>query len=455
MKTIFITLFEGVEAKNILRTDIVPTLLKDSEARLVLLMKSAERINLYKKEFNNPRIIYEVVPYVRSRGRGFDRVFGALKYTLLKTKTTELQRRLEKEANGNYLAYGTGKIANRILARPMVRKIVRVLDFLLVRNTLYTEVFERYKPDLVFLAHLFEEPEIHILREAKRRKIKSIGFINSWDKVTERCIMRLLPDKAVVFNDIVRNDLMKHNDMDKNDIFVGGLPHYDQYMKGSFLKREEFFERIECNPQKKLLVYASNISAFSHSDWQMIDLLHELNSKGAFGEEINILVRFRPNDFIEEQELKKRPHLRYDYPGTRFSLKRGIDWDMDEAEEAHLRNTLRWMDLLACYSSSLTVDAVMFDKPIVNINFEATEPGSASKLPMRFYNYNKEHYAKALESGGVRLVHSEGELVQWVKRYLENPAEDAKGRERLRREQCQFLDGRSGERIGKFILANL
>jgi len=40
IKTIFITIFEGVEAKNILRTDILPTLLADPEVRIVLFTKN-------------------------------------------------------------------------------------------------------------------------------------------------------------------------------------------------------------------------------------------------------------------------------------------------------------------------------------------------------------------------------------------------------------------------------
>ncbi len=453
MKTIFVSLFEGVEAKNILRTDIVPTLLRDPEVKLVLLMKSEERARLYEKEFNNPRIRYEVVPYVRARGRGLDRLFAGLKYTLLRTKSTVLQRRLQRRIGGSYAAYAFWRMANVVIARPSVRRVVRFLDFLLVRNAMYAPVFDAYRPDLVFLAHLFEEPETHILREAKRRHIKTIGFINSWDKVTERCIMRLLPDRAIVFNNTIRDDLVRHNDMALRDIFVGGIPQYDRYVKEESSSREEFLRRIQCDPKKKLLVYATNISSYSGSDWQTIDLLHALNGRGIFGEKVNILVRFRPNDLVDGVELKKRPYVRYDYPGMRFAAKRSNDWDMDEADETHLRNTLKWMDVLVCYSSSLVVDAAIFGKPIININFDPRD--TVHGTPVRFYNYTKEHYAKALASGGIRLVHSEDELVTWVRRYLKEPDADAAGRKRLVSEQCQFLDGKSGERIGKFILSNL
>ena len=452
MKTIFITVFEGVEAKNILRTDILPTLLGARDIRLVLLTKNQEKIDFYKKEFNDPRLIYEAAPYSRSMGKGFDRLFALLKFTLLRTKTTNLQRKLAHEAGGSFFKYYFGHLSNFLLARSFIRKAARFLDFLLVRNNIYAAIFEKYKPDLVFLAHLFEEPEIHILREAKKRGIRTIGFINSWDKTTARCAMRLLPEKFVTFNDIVKKELIAYHDVKEKNIFVGGLPQYDYYFDKRASAREEFFKKIKADSSKKLIVYAPIGSFFSVSDWDVIDLLHDLKSKGKFGKDAEMLVRFQPNDFIDEAELKKRQNLFFDCPGKRFSANRGVDWDMDQAELNHLKDTLYHMSLLICYASSISIDAAMLDKPVINIDFELAK-SEPLKSPTRFYKM--EHYRNALSAGGIRLVGSESELIKWTNHYLTNPQLDQEGRRRLVLEQCKFLDGKSGERIGKFILANL
>ena len=185
----------------------------------------------------------------------------------------------------------------------------------------------------------------------------------------------------------------------------------------------------------------------------MIDLLYELRQKGRFGDHAVLRVRFPPNDYFDYEEINKRPFLRYDYPGVRFSKKRGVDWDMSPRELSHLTDTLRHMSLLICYGSSMSVDAALLDKPVININFEPVTCKSTDLSAVKFYGMT--HYKKALETGGIRLVNSERELIKWVTAYLENPSLDHDGRARLAREQCQFLDGRSGERIGKFILKQL
>lgn len=459
MKTIFITLFEGVEAKNILRTEIVPTILKDPNVRIVFLMKSEERIERYKKEFPDKRLLYEVAPYSRVPTPGLDAFFGWLKFALLRTDTTDLSRKMIYEIKKNPFTYYGGFFLNRIIARRFFITLARFFDFLLVRNTIYTALFEKYKPELVLCAHLFEEPEIHVLREAKRRGIKTIGLVNSWDKATTRCIIRLLPDRLIVFTNCIKREVVAYHGMCPENIFVGGIPQYDRYITGPFSERQEFLKRVGIDPAKKIILYAPMGRAFSDSDWEMIDRMHELNSAGAFGHDVDILVRFQPNDYIESEELKKRPHIKYDYPGLRFtgndpfSPTRGVDWDMNDRDLQHLTDTLRFISVLVSYATSLVVDAALCGKPTVFINFELTKSPLMLKSPTHYYQ--KTHIQKVIRTGGVRLAMSEEDLIEMTRRYLIDSSFDHAARERLVREQCEYTDGMSGRRIGYFILEYL
>jgi len=450
MKTIFITIFEGVESKNILRTDILPTLLNDPKTRIVLFTKSRERVEYHQREFRNPRICYEVVevPLVS----GLDKFFQRLKFLLLSTGTTALRREMVFDRNKNRLSYYAGIAANWCLARPAVRRAVRWFDLKLVKGGTYRKFFEKYRPDLLICANLFDEPEVHFLREAKRCGVKNIGFINSWDKATARCILRLLPDKAVVFNNLLKREMIDYHDIREEDIFVGGIPQYDQYFSFRPKPRREFLRFLGLDPIKKIIVYSPVGGMFGDSDWTMIDILYRLKNSGKFGSEAELFLRFPPNDFIDAEELARRPFLKYAYPGARFSKKRGIDWDMNFTELEHLSNTLCHMSLLVGYASSIGVDAAVFDKPVICINYEVRKE-QMIKSPSVYSRMS--HYQKALSSGGIRLVNNEEELVEWVLKYLENPALDSKARRRLFESQCQFLDGKSGERIGKFILSQI
>ena len=201
-----------------------------------------------------------------------------------------------------------------------------------------------------------------------------------------------------------------------------------------------------------MVLFAPMGRAFSGSDWEMIDLLHELMEKKGV-KDSQLLVRFQPNDFLDEEELRERPWLKYDMPGIRFGTVRGGDWDMGFPELAHLRDTLAYTSVLVSYASSMSIDAAIFGKPVINIVFEIKPVVRMSESPTLYYH--TEHYKKALTSGGMRLVASKEELVKWLNAYLADPSLDRQTRERLVSEQCFRLDGRAGERIARVITASI
>ncbi len=451
MRTVLITIYQAVEAKNILRTDIIRSLLAEPDVRAVCLTKFKERADYYRQEIPHERIIYDYCD--QEPGGALERYFSALKFHLIRTATTDLRRRMNFEESGNYFSYLIGRALNFLLARGSIRRLARFLDYHLVSDSGFGDILRRYQPDVVFFAHLFDDAEIALLRQAKKRGIPTVGFINSWDKLTARSAVRLLPDRLVVYNDIVKQEAVEHADMPPEKIVVSGIPQYDQYFTPGPVSRQEFCAKAGLDPKRAIVLLAPMGRAFSNSDWEMIDMLHEIISPSQGLPLSQLLVRFQPNDFIDEVEISRRPWLRYSLPGIRFGTRRGGDWDMRFEELTHLNDTLFHSSLLVSYASSMSVDAAIFGKPVINIDFELKPGESMSKSPT-FY-YQTDHYKKALLTGGIRLVKSRDELIQWLRRYLQDPSLDREGRERLVKEQCGLVDGKAGERIARAIFGVL
>lgn len=451
MKTIFISIFEGVEAKNILRTPLLSNLLEDKSLRIILLTKSKSKADYYRNEFNDDRLIFEVVEW--KMVSVIDKFFSKLKFFLLRTESTILKRKMISEINGNLFKYHLIRILNYIFARPSVILFFRLLDSKFVRDRTFSDIFDKYSPDLILLAHLFDEIEINLLREARIRNVKSIGFINSWDKVTSRCILRLHPDRMIVFNENVKKELIKYNLFDAKKIFISGLPQYDYYFNTQPLAKKDFFKKVGISEDKKIILYAPMGRSFSVSDWDVIDYLYEIINSSEVTSSIALLVRFQPNDFVDINEIKKRPHLKYDMPGIRFDTKRGVDWDMSFNDLEHLRDTLFHISILICYASSITIDAAIFDKPIINVNFEIHKSKFILKSPIQYYNYS--HYKNVLLTGAVDLVNSKIELIRSINKYISDPSIKTEERKTLVKNQIMFTDGNSGKRIANYLLNNL
>ncbi|PIR69934.1 MAG: hypothetical protein COU47_00685 [Candidatus Niyogibacteria bacterium CG10_big_fil_rev_8_21_14_0_10_46_36] len=450
-KIVFIPILQGAEAKNILRTRLYQLLLSDTDIRIVFFVASEAKAEYYKKEFSHPQVLYEVFgAYKRPRG---SEIFEYLKFRLLRTSTIDLRRKRARDMGGSIFGYVASYILTRACANRLCRRVVRFFDYYCIRDNAFSQYFDRYSPQLIVTAHLFGEIETSMLREAKKRGVRSIGIVNSWDKLTGRAIMRLLPDILLVFNEIQKKEALRHADIDeKNIIVVGALP-FDYYAYGTPSTRAEFTKRLGVEPDKKILVYAPLGRSNSASDWDILDLLQSCMRDGKIKHSAVVLVRYPPNDFIDENEAKKRPSIIFDVPGVRFTKKRGfgLDWDMTQDDLQHLLDTVAHADVFVSYGSTLILDAAMLDKPIININFEMRKNIPLSQRPTSFYE--TEHYQKALRTGGIRMVSTADELIEWINVYFSHPECDHESRLRLRDEQCWRFDGKAAERIADVIFS--
>ena len=444
MRTIFIPIFSGIEGKNVLRGGIFESL-RERGFEAVFFVGNHTRAEYYRREY--PSVRFEVIK--RYRRLPLDRFFSALKFFTLRTKTIDMKRRTNLERRGSYPRFILSFLTNRILSNYLVRRCVRFFDERLVRDDTVENFFDKYKPELVFLADLFEDTEISMLRSARRRGISSVGFLSTWDRLTSRWGIRILPDYLVVFNGELRSEAIEYADMPAEKIFVSGAVQLDLHLKKKPILRDDFLKHIGLPTDTKIILYGPLGRTFDpskQSDTEVVALLNKWAGEGKFGVgSYKIIVRFPPNDFVDTAILPKLTHVIYDVPGVRFASIRGQDWDMRPSELDHLRDLLANTDVVVCYYSSLSIDASVFDVPVININFDLHNETK------RHPYYETAHYSKVARLGGIRLVTNPDELHHAIREYIENPSRDREGRKAVVSQQAYRLDGKSAERIAEFV----
>jgi len=450
MKTIFIPIFQGVEARNILRTDIFNVLKNQKNLRIILFVPSEEKKQYFKKEFPGDNIIFEV--FNNYKKSSFYRLFTFFKFILINTGTLDELRKIKLSKDKNYILYYLKFIFNRIFSCKFFRNIIRWLDWVLVKDNNYIEYFKKYKPDLIFPAHLFGDEELSMLRQAKKLKVKSIGLINSWDKLTSRCMIRLLPDKMIVHNEIMKQDAINFADMKASNIEVVGIPHYDIFVNQKPTLKKDFFKQAGININKRLVLICPLGKYYSDVDVEMINIISDFQAKKIISEDLQIMVRFPPNDIVDRENIKNKDKLIFIEPGTRFSLgaSRRVDWDMNNKDIQFLLDSLFYMSLMISHVSTLSIDAAVFNKPV--INYCLPPEGKISYFRDPRWTYKLTHYQSIINSKGIRIAKSKEELLDLINNYLENPSLDSENRKKIVKEQCWKLDGKAGERTANFIL---
>lgn len=452
MRTIFIPIFQGVEARNILRTDIFKTLKNKSDLRLVFFVINKERADYFRREFPAKNLVYEVFDHYRPTK--LESLFSFLKISLLNTRTMDLRNKEAMFGTGGYLRYGLFLALNRLFARRFFRQWVRWLDWKLVKDENFKKFFDRYNPEVVFLSNIFSDDEAAMLREARKRGIKTIALINSWDKLTSRCMIRILPDLMIVHNLLMKDEAMRYADMPEDKIVVTGMPNHDVYINSAPTSKENFCRKIGLDPKKRILVFCPLGKRYSDIDSEIINIISDFKIQNLIPEDVQILVRFPPNDIVDAAKMKNRTHLVFYQPGVRFSssTERRIDWDMNEQDIQILMDTLFHASLLVCQASSMAIDAAVFNKPIINFHINSEMGVKPPRDGMWLYELT--HYQPILNSGGARKARDKGELLVWINKYLADSTLDTAGRKKIVEEQCWKLDGKAGERVARIILGD-
>lgn len=452
MKTLLLPIFSGLRARNFFLTDLYPELIK--ETRLVIVAP-AYKCDYYRSTYGHPHV--EFVEWEAAEEHWLGKAlqwfaFNALGTGTIKEKQYALYVRdhdLPKYLLRRFIGIVFGK------SRAM-RKLIRFFDRVFVpRDPFLLEIIKKYSPDAVLAPDIILGSDRVILRAAKKLGIKSIGMVRSWDNLTAKGVIQVIPDYLIAQTNIMKQEAIDIGDMKPEQVFVCGVPQFDMYWKPPTHTREEFLHSLHIPLSKRILLCTPFHGEFSQkSGLMLIAELAKAIDDGRLPRDLHLLVRYRPEDGKGAQgpEEFNNPHITATRPfSILFTNQRGNpDYEFTQANMDLMVNTLRYSDVTLNAISTLTIDAIALDKPVINIRFDIdpnTPPGSRVELYSHF-----DHYLTIERTGGVRLAYSLDELLAQINMYLENPSLDAQGRARVRREQIEFLDGNSGKRSAQKIV---
>ncbi len=459
MKTIFISIPLGIVARNILRTDIFRILKAQKDLRIVLILP--KNVDSYLRE--ELRAENVVIEEQRARVRaGPFRHFILYPFmrNLVYTETTKMYFRYGSKMSqprNTPIRYFFSRIFFGPLSKiTFLKRLCRWLDYNFFNkyDKVYESLFDKYQPSLVFVNNFLHDPiDLALLRIARRCHISSIGMVKSWDNL-DKWLLIALPDVFLVWNEIMREELIKLQDVKSQDIKMIGVPQFDVYKKQDvFLSREEYCRKLGIDPSKRIILFGSDWSIVY--DDEIADILHQFVIEGALKEKCVILVR----PHFEEYKLKtgrfekfrNYPYATLDKPDRIGKCLKG--WDPDWENMKHLANNLYHCDMVVTFGSTLSIDTAFFNKPVINVAFDGfyKRPWLWSVLR----GYKHVHYQPVISSGAVRLAHSREELKNTINQYLENPSLDSQKRKQFREKFCYKPDGKAGQRIAENILAIL
>jgi len=447
-RTLFIVLDSGTAIRNIVRTEVMRRLKAVEGLRIVLFSPVTDEA--FRNEVAAPNVLVE--PRPTWNGNVLVRSLRSLRKDIWAEKAnlfTFKSKRGKKE----------GRILRRLMLDWLVEgrdseRVSRTLDRLHALETRFTPLqagalFEQYKPDLVFYTTIYS-PNQCVEVGAVQRGIPTVAFVQSWDNPTSKGPFPTRADHVVVWNHILKEELLKYHRFQPGQVHVSGAPQFDLYTDFSgYRDRAAFFKKWGLDPDKRLLTYTTGTPGTSPFDHEVVDLFYERMRAGAFNEPCQLLVRLHPKDrYSDYVRFEQKPGLILQLPGKKAETN--DHWNPDHEDMHTLAELMRYSDVVINVASTITIDAAAFDTPVVNVAFDGYAQKPYMESCLRYYDY--DHYKRIVETGGVRIGKSIEETIEHTQAYLRDRTLEAAGRARIREEQCWKLDGQSGRRIADLLL---
>lgn len=346
---------------------------------------------------------------------------------------------------------------------PWFRKVlVKVQGRFTPGAGIYSDLFDKYQPDLVIASTPGWRMDRYLLRESAKRGIPNMTAIVGWDNSSSYNIRGADVQWATCWSELQKEELVNGSDWDPAHVHVGGIPSYDGYFRHQWLMpREEYYKLHGLDPSRKLISYASSFVHFA-PNFPNIEALAKLVSSEALSEPSQLLIRLHPSHFQDKPKIfseerkrifeleKKYAHVHVVQPvAMGGSLGYYGGEDMDEKS-----SMMAYSDILVTVYSTMLVETAIHDTPMIAAVLDTpggwNKKGKFSLALQKIGDWPTHQRFRAAMAG--RVADNEAELKEILNLYLKNPMLDSEKRRAFVKNEVTYTDASSGKRTAEFIL---
>lgn len=337
------------------------------------------------------------------------------------------------------------------LAQPLEDRLERLL-LGYPRSPEGLDRLRRLNPSALLTTGPFQFEQPAIVAAARQLNIPTLALIPSWDNVSTKNRLVFKYDGYLVWSEWTRRELHEFYPQSRQvPIYVVGAPQFDVFFQERFRQSREVFCRSQgLKADRPIIVHAIGSPNFLHEHHAALEMARRV-AAGELGD-VQLLVRPHPiHDRAEFGGLFRAfgPNVVVQQTADAHTPLEARAQDQGQIVE--WVNTFRHADVVVNLSSTVAVDAAIFDRPVVNLDFDP-EPGQPNQALVKDVNHLWTHFKPIAESGGLWLVNDTDEMVHAVRTYLAHPELHREKRRWVAETVCGHLDGRCGERLARALL---
>jgi hypothetical protein len=276
-------------------------------------------------------------------------------------QSDKLRRRAAAHAPKGWPGYLDAHPGLRKRWRALARALSLAED-VIPSDTRFEDFIRSEKPDLVLVTPLVEygSYQTDYVKSAHRLGLP-VGFLPfSWDNLTNRGIIRVQPDRVLVWNEMQKAEAVDLHHVPPDHVIVTGAPRFDEFfVMGPATTREQFCLGAGLDPAQRLVLYVCSSEFVAPLEIEFVRRWIEA-------------VRTAPNPAVRNASILVRPHPAHLKPWAGISLSEfpnAVRWSGHERMNADqgLYDSLFHSNAVVGLNTSAMIEAGILGKPVHTI----------------------------------------------------------------------------------------
>ncbi len=163
-------------------------------------------------------------------------------------KTPALRRRARVRTPGGLLRVLRWPLLRTSAGRRLVSRALNNVDYAMPPSPAIERFLDEQRPDLVIITPLVgvvASSQLDLLRSAKSRRVPAAVCVWSWDHLSSKAIIRDLPDRLFVWNDVQKHEAIAMHAVPSDRVIVTGAQCFDRWFDRRPARgRDEFARRV-------------------------------------------------------------------------------------------------------------------------------------------------------------------------------------------------------------------
>jgi CDP-Glycerol:Poly(glycerophosphate) glycerophosphotransferase len=458
--TVFLVITCGQAVRNFLLSDVFDLLKRNYN--VVILTPHAYSEDFFG-EYSMPGV--HVLPWFESFRTVSERAF---QYYFMATSSSRTHRgwlanldHRAKNAKTRRLRYKQLALMRRLsqmlgstIGRRGMQGLYGSYFMAYLSKKMFDRLFATYRPSLVISTTSHHAEAWPLTYFARRRGIKTLANVLSWDNTSTKTLMDISCDYTTVWSEEMRNEFLRQFPHIKTKLVVTGCPLFDIYYNKSLAEhRKTFLSEIGLDSEKPYILYTTNTPAAMEDESQIVASYWKALQASPLAGKVGMLVRLHPKERFEKYRCLATAGYA-DLAITRAARSywdRSDRWVPTKADIRLLLNSMLHAAVSVNVASTMSLESFALGLPTINVAFKPNEVDSSPSMWSFDMYHTSEHYRALVDNEAVDLAHSVENLVAMTAKALQHGATRKEAMQLTLAQKAAYCDGTASIRFVEVI----